>query len=81
MSDVLKTVAYEKFKDDIHVFNSHSLTYIRRENTKAKEIHLTLEITNRTLKEWNNIKKNVNCSFIDILNAFLAKDDFAYLIG
>ena len=74
MSDVLKTVAFQKYKDDITVDNNNCLRYVRRECAQSKEIYLTVHITNRALKSWNEIKTTVSCTYIEILNSFLAEN-------
>ena len=79
MSDELKKYDFKKFKGEISVDKNHSLQYLRRQTVNADEIVFTLHITNKVLKSWHDIKETLSCSFVEILNCFLA-ENFAILI-
>ena len=79
MSDELKKYDFKKFNGEISVDKNHSLEYIRKQTVNADEIVFTLHITNRALKSWHDIRETLSCSFVEILNCFLA-ENFAILI-
>ena len=73
MSDELKKYDFKKFKGAISVDKNHSLQYLRKQTVNADEIVFTIHITNKILKSWDDIRQMISCSFVEILNCFLAK--------
>ena len=74
MSDELKKYDFKKFKGGINVDKNHSLQYLRKQTVNANEIVSTIHITNKILKSWHDIRQTVSCSFVEILNCFLAEN-------
>lgn len=79
MSSELKKYDFKKFKGEISIDNNHSLQYLRKQTVNADEIVFTLHITNKALKSWYDIRETLSCSFVEILNCFLA-ENYAILI-
>ena len=83
MSDVLHEYCnFAKFKDDIVVDTNHCLQYVRQPSVNSEDIVFTVHITNKLLKQWEDLKvgERSNCiSFVDILNVILSQK-YAVLI-
>ena len=79
MSDELKKYDFKKFKGEISVNKNHSLQYSRKQTVYANEIVFTIHIANKMLKSWHDIRQTVSCSFVKILNCFLA-ENFTILV-
>ena len=75
----LKNMILKKFKGEIGVNKNHSLQYLRKQTVYANEIVFTIHIANKMLKSWHDIRQTVSCSFVEILNCFLA-ENFAILV-
>lgn len=73
MSDVLDRLGLQKFKNrfQVNLILNQSLNYVRNSCISENETVVTIHVGNEILKHWHEVKKDLGCTYVEIINVVL----------